>query len=428
MRDVSHKMLVHFDFVRIEFDFGGVKQGLAGGKSRNNVVHGLDEGDDVGHCPVRHRGGDVACHRIRKGRADVAAGQFLVPSPFAIEDIAKALNENVPSAKHIRELTDLLSVENRLMERLGEIMRAKNRHIGVRALLLFIRMAIHDREIVVVVLLGDETPGVLAEGADLVFERSGVTYQLRFIKDRVELFHHFVADFDPHAHIDGSGLMGDIVFRADFLKPIGAPSSRGDHDIFGHDLLLIPIAGFMDDRTRAGALLENDVVALIAEHHLDAGFFEILLNRKIQIMRLLGSEMADRAIDQFETRFNRAAPDRLNLFALIEAFDVFVGPEGEINLIGVFDEGLDFVEAEKIRKFASDLGRKLEFSIAEGTRARKAGRDGARIAVQAFSGDTFGAAPRLDRMAFFDHQNLFLAAIFKQFERGENTRRPRTDD
>ena len=161
---------------------------------------------------------------------------------------------------------------------------------------------------------------------------------------------------------------------------------------------------------------------------LDAGFFEILLNRKIQIMRLLGSEMADRAIDQFEARFNRAAPDRLNLFALIEAFDVFVGPEGEINLIGVFDEGLDFVEAQKIGKFASDLGRKREFSIAEGTRARKAGRDGARIAVQAFSGDTFGAAPRLDRMAFFDHQNLFLAAIFKQFERGENTRRPRTDD
>jgi predicted ATP-grasp superfamily ATP-dependent carboligase len=35
---------------------------------------------------------------------------------------------------------------------------------------------------------------------------------------------------------------------------------------------------------------------------------------------------------------------------------VFIGPEGEINLIGVFDELLDLsVEAQKLGKFAPDF-------------------------------------------------------------------------
>ena len=77
--------------------------------------------------------------------------------------------------EHVRELTDLLRVADGLVERHGEVVRAENGEVRVRALHFLERVAVHDGETVVVILLRNKAAGILAERADLVLERRGIT-------------------------------------------------------------------------------------------------------------------------------------------------------------------------------------------------------------------------------------------------------------
>lgn len=51
--------------------------------------------------------------------------EFLLPGALAVEDIAKALHEDVAVAQHVAEPTDIMRIGDRLVERLAEVVRAQ---------------------------------------------------------------------------------------------------------------------------------------------------------------------------------------------------------------------------------------------------------------------------------------------------------------
>ena len=87
-------------------------------------------------------------------------------------------------------------------------------------------MTVNNGKIVVVILLAYKAAGVLAEGSDLVLERTGITDKLRFVKNIVYLFDDLVSDLDSDADVNGSGEMLDIMLFAHILKPVGTLSAR----------------------------------------------------------------------------------------------------------------------------------------------------------------------------------------------------------
>ena len=96
-------------------------------------------------------------------------------------------------------------------------MGAQDGEVRVVALQVLVGVAVHHRQVVVVVLLADEAAGVLAEGADLVLEGLGIAHQLGLVQHPVHHLHDLVADLHPDADVHGARLVGDVVLGAELL-------------------------------------------------------------------------------------------------------------------------------------------------------------------------------------------------------------------
>ena len=94
-------------------------------------------------------------------------------------------------------------------------------------------MTVDNGKVVVVVLLAYEAAGILAECPHLVFERSRISDELRFVENIVDLFDNLVPDLDTNADVNRSGQVGDIVLTADFFKPLCASASGCDYRMVG---------------------------------------------------------------------------------------------------------------------------------------------------------------------------------------------------
>ena len=103
-----------------------VQQGLGAGETGHDLVHHLDELDDVDHGAVGHGSGDVTSHGVLQRRAHVGAGQFLGPGTLAVQDVAVALHQDVAGTQHVGQLADFLCVGDGLVERLGEVVADQN--------------------------------------------------------------------------------------------------------------------------------------------------------------------------------------------------------------------------------------------------------------------------------------------------------------
>ena len=179
-----------------------------------NIDKLLDKVDNIGHGPVRHGGGNVAGHSVRQSGAHIGLGQLLFPSTLAVQNITKALHQNVTRCQHIGQLAHLLRIGNGLVKGIAEIVGAQDRQVGIVRLQFLIGMAVNHRQVVVVILLGHKAARVLAEGAHLVFERLGITYELGFVENVVYLLHNLVSHLYPHAYIHRARSVGDSVFFA----------------------------------------------------------------------------------------------------------------------------------------------------------------------------------------------------------------------
>jgi hypothetical protein len=303
------------------------------------VVHRLDEVDDVQHGTVGHRRRDVARDGVRQGRPDVGHGKLLRPGPLAVQDIAVALDKDVPGAQHGGQLADFLRVGDGLVEGLVEVVGAEDGEVGVVGLEVFVGMTVHDGEVVVVVFLADEAARVLAERAHLVFKRLRIADQLGLVEHAVDKLHDLVAHLDPDADVHGAGLVGDAVFLADLFHPVRAAPSGRDHDVGGEDLKVFMASADLD-RGDAGAdvPLQDNIGALVFKQDLHAVLQQVVLDVQIDLLRALRAEVPDRAVDQLQTGLDGPFADLLDLIRVPDPFDMLIRAEGEIDLVGIIDQ------------------------------------------------------------------------------------------
>ena len=421
--DVRLQVSVHLDLVGVELQLRAVQQRFGAGKAGHDLVHHLDELDDIDHGAVGHGSRDVTGHGVLQGRAHIGAGQLVGPCALAVQNITVALHQNVACAQHVRQLADLLRVGDGLVERLGEIVADENRKVGVVALLLLEAVAVDNSQIVVVVFLRDKAAGVLAEGAHLVAPRGRVADQLALIQDLVDLLHDLVAALNTDADVNGAGLVGNVVLGADLLQPVRAAAAGGNDDLLGQHIagaVLLTQAHTLADRT-----LQNDVLALGVEEHLHTGSGQMVLDVEVELLGFLGAEVADGAVNQLQTGLNGALADVLDVGAFVYALNLRVGAEFQIDLIGVVDQLLREILAYQVGQFAADLIGQRKLTVRECTRTGKAGRDGAgRLAVDADAGLVLGAVPLFHGLTLFDKQDLVGGAAFaQQLQCGENAGR-----
>ena len=135
--------------------------------------------------------------------------------------------------------------------------------------------------------------------------------------------------------------------------------------------------------------------------------------------------MADGAVDQLQTGLNRALADVLDVGAFVDALDLRVSAEFQIDFVGVVDKLLREILADQVGQLAADLIGQRQLAVRERARTGKAGGDGTgRLAVDADAGFVLGAMALFDRLALFDKQDLVgVAAFAQQLQRGENTGR-----
>ena len=102
-------------------------------------------------------------------------------------------------------------------------------------------MTVNNSKVVVIVFLTDETARILAEGSDLVFERTGITDEFRFIKNLVNLFHNLVAYFNTHTDVNRAGKMSYVVFTTDFFEPFRTSSACCNDSFVGINFCYITV-------------------------------------------------------------------------------------------------------------------------------------------------------------------------------------------
>ena len=135
--------------------------------------------------------------------------------------------------------------------------------------------------------------------------------------------------------------------------------------------------------------------------------------------------MADGAVNQLQARLDGALADVLDIGAFVNALNLGVSAELEVDFVGVVDELLGKILADQVGQLAADLVGQGQLAVRECARAGKAGGNGTgRLAVYADAGFILGAVALFHRFAFFDEQDLVgVAAFAQQLQRGEDTGR-----
>ena len=72
-------------------------------------------------------------------------------------------------------------------------------------------------------------------------------------------------------------------------------------------------------------------------------------------MRHFRAEVSNRAVHKLKPRLNGAKTNPLDLFRVVEPFNVLVRAEVEINPVGIFNHLLREIKADKLRQIAADF-------------------------------------------------------------------------
>ena len=428
--NVRFQVGVHLDLVGIELQLRAVQQGFRCGKAGGNMVHHLDELNNAHHGAVRHGGGNVARNGIFQGRAHIGMCQLLGPSALAVQNITVALYQNVPGTQHVGQFANLLGIGNGLVERLGKVVADQNGQVGVAGFQILVAVTVDDRQVIVIVFLRDKAAGVLAEGADLVLPRVGVTDQLAFVQNLVDGLHDLVAALHTHTNINGAGLVGNVVLGAQLFQPICTAAAGGNHNLVGAQLAALTLFG--DHNALALAAFQQNVVTFGVEQHLHTAGQQIVLDVQVQLLGFFGSKVADGAVHQLQASLDGALADLLDLAALVNTFHMRVSAKFQIDLVSVVDQLLGKILTDQLRQLAANLIGEGQLAVRERTGTGKAGGDGAGgFAVHAVAGFIFGAVALFYRFALFNQADAragSFAAFAQQFQCGKNTGRAGAND
>ncbi len=128
-----------------------------------------------------------------------------------------------------------------------------------------------------------------------------------------------------------------------------------------------------NDNSAADVAVKYDVIAVCAEHHVNAVLHEPYLYIVVKLLRFFRSEMADRAVYELEARFYGVLSDLFDLVIVADALYVGIRTELKINLIGVIYELLRKIRAYKIGQIAAHLVGERKLSVGESARTGKTG-------------------------------------------------------
>ena len=81
---------------------------------------------------------------------------------------------------------------------------------------------------------------------------------------------------------------------ADVGEPVGTLASDG-----GDDLVCVVYLVFIGDNTLCGTVLDDDILDHGVEFHVDSVGEKVFLQSCVDLITFLGSEVADRAFDEF---------------------------------------------------------------------------------------------------------------------------------
>ena len=163
---------------------------------------------------------------------------------------------------------------------------------------------------------------------------------------------------------------------------------------------------------------------MIAENHLHAIVLQMLLNGKIQILGLLGAQMADGAIHQLQAGLDGPLADLLDLFRVAKALHMLIRAELQVDFVRVVDGLLGQILTDQAGQVAAHLIAQGQLAVGKRTGTGKARGDMAiGLAVNALFGLALGAMTLLHRLALFHQHNLLSAALFQHLQGRKNTGR-----
>ena len=154
-------------------------------------------------------------------------------------------------------------------------------------------MSVDNGQAVLVVLRGNLSGWVGAEGADLVIKGGGVVYQLGFIQVLIEELHDLVPYLNADADVHGPYLGFNAMVTADVGEPVGAFASDGSYNL----RRVIGLILIRDDAFHRVAL-DDDILYHGVEFHDDALGQKVFLETGVNLVTLLCSQMADGAFDE----------------------------------------------------------------------------------------------------------------------------------
>ena len=217
------------------------------------------------------------------------------------------------------------------------------------------------------------------------------------------------------------------VLGAYLLEPVRAAAARGHYGVPGIELE-IPVAVVEVDAL-ADVAVHNEVGALGVEQHFHAVLHQPVLYGEVDVVRLLGAEVADRAVDQLQPGLDGAGAYLAHLFVVAYTLNVLVRAELQIDAVGVVYGLLGETFANERRQVAADVAAKAELAVRKRAGAGKAGGYVAHgLAVHADSGLGLGAAAARQLTALFDHDYFLLASAAEHFQRREDAAGTRTDN
>ena len=316
----------------------------------------------------------------------------------------------------------MLGVGDGLVERLAEVERDQHGQVGVGALALLVRVAVHHGEAAVVVLLAHEAAGVLAERAHLVAKRRRVAHKLGLVQDVVDVLHHLVADLHANAQVNGAGRVADPVLRAHLVKPERAAPAGGYHGLGGQDPRLgLGPAGGRHDGAQALLALHQHLEALVLKQDPHARVQQLALHARVDLLRLFSPQVADGAVDQLEAGLDGAAADVRDALGMPDALHVRVRAQPQVDVVHAQDAVRHDVRPHELRKVAAHLGRERELPVAERAGSREARGDPAGGASRAVAGRLSRATAPLDGQALLHHGDGPTVAPSQQAKRREDS-------
>ena len=155
---------------------------------------------------------------------------------------------------------------------------------------------------------------------------------------------------------------------------------------------------------------------------------EMLLDAPVDLLRMLGAQMAYGAVDELEVGADGTTTNLGHRLGILDALDVRVRAKVQIDLIATLDGRRCERHPDEVRQIAAHVGRERELAVRESASTRETRGNAAGLAANAVTDLLLGAEAALNGQSALYDGDLPLVALPEKAERAEDARRSRADD